>query len=1072
MRRCALAPFLLLAGCFNPTYIGEEQEIAVLHECRVECQRCPPADQVNENGNDPQGTEARFCVENLGDGPALVPAVDPTTLFMCVEPIGDNDDEDQDAAVDACDTLAALFEETPEREFQSCRRIAGDDFVQATGEVVCSTQSLYEDGRVNTRDAIEVTFDESSTGTFTFGASVSSPVAGYARIFLDGCETNDDACAISLAELQAQTTEFALDTPIGHVAVSDIALTLAQPAPGERLSSGTLLFNDVVAFKGSATAFGERWFDNLEVGAGSVRSAQLDLEQREFRATVVITGALGDETVLSLRGTFPNIPPRASIMVEADGCPTVLRADVIDLDGPTDLRSLRFVDRSTGVTAAVGPELTITAPGEHSIALVAMDAGGAHARSDRTISVVNIDPIAVIEAASQTECTGFDGAPVALSAASSRDPDGLELVAYEWHVDGAPAGSGVSIRPVLALGVHSIELRVEDACGGETTTFQTVEVVDTTPPVVDQFTYSGPMCLWPPNHRYSVIGVDQHFGSVIRDICDPAPFLRMVSATSSQEDNSVGDGDTIEDVVVHSDRMCIRSERQGGDRAPRVYTVQVEAVDASCNGSDPEVQISVGHDQRPAGRCIEDAPLVEDDDPRCAQPTEPAPEPPCIDVPNGEEARAGTPSCASGFAAPLFLVLVPLLRRRRGQGALGIRIVTALGLAACELPDAPPENLCGEFQTGGCQAASTIGGERFQISVYSPAPPADWFSTSEPRDLYLPSCVAPSFDAHAAFFEAVLELPSDTQWQYHWGRDDPFDPLGPGAIRSDYPLDQRAVVGTYLDAAGSPPWFWREGMADLLASSFISRVPEPRFTGDGFLWGPLVDNRPISPVPMNKLEGRASFMRFMVDRFGLERAIQYHRTARPFLDDAAEPGIPPYINEDFAAVFGLSLQEAIEDWQGSVGDFDRDHRDLIPYSCSQLVSLASTARELRVDDVIACGGVNLSSPLPASYGLASRSRDFVIELAQRSRVVVRASALRGMHVDIRNCWSAPVEGDVAAEQATAGDMRFEAIAGPGRYVIQLGQDEAPSEREPLLDDDTRFRLDVDVLPLVDPLGHQ
>ena len=64
---------------------------------------------------------------------------------------------------------------------------------------------------------------------------------------------------------------------------------------------------------------------------------------------------------------------------------------------------------------------------------------------------------------------------------------------------------------------------------------------------------------------------------MIKDVCDPNPALLIAGATSSQPDNGTSDGNTTGDVVVFSDHLCIRRERQGTDRADRRYTIQLVA---------------------------------------------------------------------------------------------------------------------------------------------------------------------------------------------------------------------------------------------------------------------------------------------------------------------------------------------------------------------------------------------------------------------------------------------------------------------------------------------------------------
>jgi len=114
--------------------------------------------------------------------------------------------------------------------------------------------------------------------------------------------------------------------------------------------------------------------------------------------------------------------------------------------------------------------------------------------------------------------------------------------------------------------------------------------------------------------------VGRDFQGDVEDTCNPNAKLVVASAESNQPDNDKGDGDTVNDVVVFPDRVCLRAERQGNDRDGRLYTIYLGSRDASGNDSDPQmVQVVVPHDQRPGSRCptSEDLEIVEDSNPIC-----------------------------------------------------------------------------------------------------------------------------------------------------------------------------------------------------------------------------------------------------------------------------------------------------------------------------------------------------------------------------------------------------------------------------------------------------------------------
>jgi hypothetical protein len=102
--------------------------------------------------------------------------------------------------------------------------------------------------------------------------------------------------------------------------------------------------------------------------------------------------------------------------------------------------------------------------------------------------------------------------------------------------------------------------------------------------------------LWPPNHKMQNV-------QAIFDIqdCDPAPKVQLLSVTSNEPDNGLGDGDTVSDISGASlgtdDRLVqVRAERAGGGSG-RVYTFVYRVTDASGNATDATATVTVPHDQ-------------------------------------------------------------------------------------------------------------------------------------------------------------------------------------------------------------------------------------------------------------------------------------------------------------------------------------------------------------------------------------------------------------------------------------------------------------------------------------------
>jgi uncharacterized protein DUF4114 len=138
-------------------------------------------------------------------------------------------------------------------------------------------------------------------------------------------------------------------------------------------------------------------------------------------------------------------------------------------------------------------------------------------------------------------------------------------------------------------------LSFKDITGAPTTITRTttLTIVDRTPPVLS--VSLSPTLLWPPNHALATIGAT----ITVSDNCDPSPKVELVSITSSEPDNGLGDGDTANDIQGASfgsdDRsFMLRAERSG--KGPgRTYTVTYRATDASGNSTLATATVSVPH---------------------------------------------------------------------------------------------------------------------------------------------------------------------------------------------------------------------------------------------------------------------------------------------------------------------------------------------------------------------------------------------------------------------------------------------------------------------------------------------
>ena len=106
-----------------------------------------------------------------------------------------------------------------------------------------------------------------------------------------------------------------------------------------------------------------------------------------------------------------------------------------------------------------------------------------------------------------------------------------------------------------------------------------------------------PNRLWPPNHKMVTVTANVQAS----DTCDPNPTVTLVSITSNEPDNGLGDGDTPNDIQNAAfgtdDRtFALRAERSGTGTG-RIYTITYQATNSAGKTSAATAQVVVPHDQ-------------------------------------------------------------------------------------------------------------------------------------------------------------------------------------------------------------------------------------------------------------------------------------------------------------------------------------------------------------------------------------------------------------------------------------------------------------------------------------------
>jgi hypothetical protein len=115
--------------------------------------------------------------------------------------------------------------------------------------------------------------------------------------------------------------------------------------------------------------------------------------------------------------------------------------------------------------------------------------------------------------------------------------------------------------------------------------------VDRTAPTLDVSV--SPNKIWPPLHQYVTVKAT----AKAKDNADPNPVVKLMSVTSNEPDNGLGDGDLPNDIVIVGPyTFQLRAERSGTGTG-RVYTITYQATDACGNSKTASATVTVPHDQ-------------------------------------------------------------------------------------------------------------------------------------------------------------------------------------------------------------------------------------------------------------------------------------------------------------------------------------------------------------------------------------------------------------------------------------------------------------------------------------------
>jgi len=246
----------------------------------------------------------------------------------------------------------------------------------------------------------------------------------------------------------------------------------------------------------------------------------------------------------------------------------------------------------------------MNADGSGASALVASQAGESSPSWQPVNAGENAPPVANAGEDATFTCDSAETA-ARLDGSASSDPDSTpgtsdDIRLFEWWVDFGLAtetflGTGM-VKDQLGLpsGTYAVTLQATDSRGQTDTDKVVVTIDDQTPPQVTVVLRPGR--IWPPNHRMIRVRADVE----ALDYCGPATVV-LQSVTSSEPENSTGDGNTSPDIKgadlgTADFQFFLRAERSGNGSG-RTYTATYAATDPSGNTATASGRSIVPHDQ-------------------------------------------------------------------------------------------------------------------------------------------------------------------------------------------------------------------------------------------------------------------------------------------------------------------------------------------------------------------------------------------------------------------------------------------------------------------------------------------
>jgi PKD repeat protein len=275
-----------------------------------------------------------------------------------------------------------------------------------------------------------------------------------------------------------------------------------------------------------------------------------------------------------------------------------------DPDGDALTYDWDFGDGTVG--AGVRPTHSYANEGQYLVSLMVSDGrltSTAMAGSRSFVSVLvssggtldTIPPVTTAVPSPPADASGWNRTDVIVDLNAVDDPGGSGVQDIYVELSGAQTGAATvpgaaALATITRDGATDIDFFATDNAGNRETPQRRTIRIDRTGPTISGMPGQG-CVLWPPNHRLVTVADV----SAADGLSGLAGGL-LITVTSNEPINDVGDGNTGPDFVIAGGKVALRVERSGTSTG-RIYTITATATDRAGNTTQAVSTCVVPHDQ-------------------------------------------------------------------------------------------------------------------------------------------------------------------------------------------------------------------------------------------------------------------------------------------------------------------------------------------------------------------------------------------------------------------------------------------------------------------------------------------